>query len=149
MINEKPSVTIGAMNPEVATKINQFFSQYKSQTFKKGQVLIRAGEDPEGIFYLLNGQVKQYAVSQKGDNLTVNIFKPVAFFPMSWAINKTSNNFYFEALTDVEIRLAPAVKVLEFVQSNPDVLFDLIKRLYSGMDGVLSRMVLLMSQNNH
>ena len=133
------------MNPEVAAKVSNFFNQYKPQTLKKGQVLINGGKDPAGIFYLVSGQVKQYAVSQKGDNLTVNIFKPAAFFPMSWAINKSPNNFYFEALTDVEIRLAPVEDVLEFVKKNPDVLFDLTKRLYSGMDGVLSRMVFLMS----
>jgi CRP/FNR family transcriptional regulator, anaerobic regulatory protein len=133
------------MDPEIATKVDRFFKQYKHQLFKKGEVMIRADEDPSGVFYLLNGQVKQYAISPKGDDLIVNIFKSNVFFPMSWAINKSPNTYYYEALTEVEAWRAPAEDVVEFVKANPDVLFNLIKRLYSGMDGVLSRMVFLMS----
>src|SRR5690606_15985273 len=44
-----------------------------------------------------------------------------------------------------EIKQAPATEVVEFVKSNPDVLFDLLLRLYRGMDGLLGRMVQLMS----
>lgn len=133
------------MNAQVADKIEQFFTQFRHQMYKKGEIIIRADEDPSGIFYLKSGMVKQYAISRKGDELVVNIYKPVVFFPMSWAINKTPNNYYWEAITDLQVYKAPAEQAVEFLKENPDVLFDLLSRVYRGTDGLLTRMTYLMS----
>lgn len=126
-------------------KIDIFFKAYKHQQYKKGEILIRADDDPVGVFYLKEGLVKQYAISKKGDELVVNIFKPESFFPMSWAINQAQNKYFFEALTDLDVWRAPKEEVLTFLKSNPDVLLDLLSRLYTGLDGVLTRMTYLMA----
>lgn len=133
------------MDELVSQKVEDFFKQYKHQIYKKGEILIRADDAPSGVFYLTKGLVKQYAISKKGEELVVNIFKPVAFFPMSWVINQTPNNYYYEALEDTEIWRTPREDVLAFIKKNPDVLFDLMSRVYKGADGMLMRMVYLMS----
>lgn len=135
------------MDSKISEKLEAFFTKFKHQIYKKGEILIRADDDPPGIFYLKKGYVKQYAISKKGDELVVNIFKPIAFFPMSWAINNTKNIYFFEAVTDVEVYKAPKEKVLEFVKNNTDVLFDLLGRVYKGTDGILTRMMYLMAGN--
>lgn len=126
-------------------KIDSFFTQFRSQTYKKGEILIRAGEPPAGIYYLKKGIVRMYAISRKGEEFTVNTFKSATFFPMSWAINGTENNYYFEAAEECSAFRAPREKVVEFVRENPDVMYDLLSRLYKGMDGVLTRMGYLMA----
>lgn len=136
---------IPVMDEVISGKIEAFFKQFKHQIYKKGEILIRVDDDPEGVFYLILGTVKEYAISKKGEELVVNIFKPISFFPMSWAINQSTNNFYYEALEDVEVWKAPRVQVVEFIKQNPDVLFNLMSRVYKGMDGILMRMVYLMS----
>ncbi|MEK7092210.1 MAG: Crp/Fnr family transcriptional regulator [Patescibacteria group bacterium] len=135
------------MNKTVSKKIESFFVRYKHQTYKKGEILIRADEYPSGVFYLKEGVVKEYAISKKGEEVVVNIFKPGSFFPMSWAINSTPNNFYFEAVSRVEAWKAPKEPVLEFIKSNPDVLYDLTSRVYKGIDDVLMRSAYLMFGN--
>lgn len=135
------------MDESIAKKVDDFFTKYKQQTYKKGEVLVRADDDPIGIFYLKEGFVKQYAISKKGDELVINVFKPISFFPMSWAINQTKNDYFFEAVTDLVIWRAPREEVVSFVKDNPDVLFDLLRRVYKGTDGVLTRMAYLMSGN--
>jgi len=135
------------METEIAAKIENFFTKFKHQAYKKGEILIRADEDPTGIFYLKRGTVKEYAISKKGDELVVNVFKPNTFFPMSWAFNNTENKYFFEAVTDLEIWRAPKDDVLMFIKNNPDVLFDLMKRVYKGTDGILKRMTYLMAGN--
>lgn len=129
----------------VSEKIDAFFTKYKYQSYKKGEILVRADDDPPGIFYLQEGIVKEYTISQKGEELVVNIFKPSSFFPMSWAINGTANTFYFEAVTPAKIRRAPKEDVIAFLTRNPDVLFDLLARVYRGTDGLLTRLTYLMS----
>jgi CRP-like cAMP-binding protein len=135
------------MESKVSDKLKSFFTQFKIQTYKKGEILIRADEDPSGIFYLKEGIVKEYVISKKGDEVVVNMFKPVSFFPMSWAINNTSNEYYFEAMTDVSLHKAPREKTVEFLMGNSDVLFDLLSRVYRGVDGILTRMAYLMSSS--
>lgn len=133
------------MDESVAKKIGQFFTQYKDQQYKKGELLIRADDAPAGIFYLTEGRVKKYAISQKGEEVILNIFKPIAFFPMNWAVNGSGNQYYFEALTDVVVWRAPAAEVVAFVKREPDVLYDLLQRVYRGTDGMEIRMAYLMA----
>lgn len=135
------------MDKDVAKKIADFFGQYRLQYADKGHILIHAGHDPEGIFYLVGGQVRQYDISPNGDEVVVNVFKPPAFFPMSWAINRTHNEYYYEAYTKVMFRRAPADDAVAFLRENADVAFDLLSRVYRGMDGLLARMVLIMENS--
>ena len=135
------------MDEILAKKVEAFFIQYKHQVYKKGEILIRADDNPQGIFYLKKGYVKKYAISKKGDEFVVNLFKPIVFFPMSWAINETPNEYFYEAITDVSVWKAPREDVVSFIKSNPDVLYDLMGRVYRGTDGMLTRMIYMMSGN--
>lgn len=133
------------MNQEVLNKLNDFFSNCKTRVYAKNQDLIVAGQDPEGIFLLQEGIVEQYDITPEGSKIAVNIFKPPAFFPMSWAINKAPNSYFFAALTDVQVKQADAAKTVEFLQANPDVMFDLLSRVYKGTDALLRRLFLAAS----
>jgi len=134
------------MTDDVSAKINEFFSKYRLRQYAKGQVLILGGEVTSMVYQLVSGQVKVYDVTYRGEEVVLNVFRPPAFFPMSMAINKEQPNPYvFEAETDIEIRQAPADEVVAFIKANPDVMFDLLSRLYKGLDGLMGRMSQLMS----
>ena len=90
-----------------------------------------------------------YVVSKKGDEPVLNIFRPVSFFPLMWAVNNTQNKYYYEATTPVIVWKAPKDQLIQFLKQNPDVLYDLIARVYKGIDGLLIRMMYLMTGNAH
>lgn len=133
------------MATDVSAKIEQHFSQYPKRSYPKGQILIYAKEEPESIFFIASGTVRQYDISYRGDEIIVNVFKAGAFFPMLWALTKRANNYFFDAETAVEVHVAPVEDTLDFLRANPDVVLDLLTRVYSGIDGLLGRMVHLMS----
>jgi CRP/FNR family transcriptional regulator len=133
------------MNEAIAQTIHQFFAQYPKRTYPKGQIIVFADEDPEHIFYVESGKVRQYDTSYKGDEVVVNVFKPPAFFPMSSALNKTPNNFFYKTEEPTVLHVVPADEAVTFLKANPDVMLDLLSRLYRGMDGLLGRVVHLMS----
>lgn len=133
------------INPQVASKLADFFATSDERVYQKGDTIIFANQDPEGVLYLLDGVVEQYDVTPEGNKITVNMFKPYSFFPMSWAINKTPNTYFYAALTEVKIKRAHPDKVAKFLQENPDVLFDLLSRVYKGTDGLLRRLALAAS----
>lgn len=133
------------MPKQVAKKIDDFFSGYKLKKYEKGELLILADENPKFITYIISGQVREYDISYRGDEIVVNVFKSPAFFPMSWAIAKTPNRYFFEASTKITVRQAPPEDALKFIQANPDVMLDLLTRLYRGVDGIQRRMAHLMA----
>jgi CRP-like cAMP-binding protein len=133
------------MNPSVTQKIEFFFDEHASRHYPKGQILIHAHENPTHVLHLKEGHVKQYDISSRGDEVVLNVFKPPAFFPMSYAINKTPNVYFYEAETDVELRLAPIDDAVKFLRDNPDVLYDLLSRVYKGADGLIGRLAHLMA----
>lgn len=131
----------------VSETIKTFFRQFKEQSYKKGEVMIRAQESPPGIFYIEEGLIKVYAISQKGNEHVVNVFKSGAFFPMSWALNDTPNKYFYEAVMPVVVRKIPKEKVLSFIKEDPEILLDLLQRVYRGTDGLLQRIDSLMNGN--
>jgi CRP-like cAMP-binding protein len=129
----------------IADKVDAYFSKYPKRSYPKGQILVFADESPECIFYIVKGRVRKYDVSHKGDEVVVNLFKPPAFFPMSWAINRTPNNYFYNTEMPTEVHVVPADDALQFLKDNPEVTLDLLSRIYRGMDGLLGRLVHLMS----
>src|SRR3989344_1915115 len=132
------------MASEIAQKIEAFFNRYPKKSFGKREILVFAKEDPACIFQLIKGEVREYDISHHGNEVILNVFKPPAFFPMSWAINKTPNQYFFETIGAVQIRMVPPEDAVNFIENNSDVMFDLLSRLYRGTDGLLGRMAHLM-----
>lgn len=133
------------MDKVVQQKLEIFFGDFKSVKYKKGEVLLGFGKVPEGVFYLKKGVVRQAAVSEHGDDLTLNIFKAPSFFPMGWVMNDSQNNYQYEAMVSCEAYIAPKIKLVEFIKDQPDILFDLLKRIYWGLEGFIKRLEKLMS----
>lgn len=133
------------MDEVVHQKIKNFFYQFHRHNLKKGEVFVQAGDPPSGVYYLEKGLVKQYTVSLKGDEQVLNVFKPFSFFPMSWAITESVNPYFFEAIEDSTVLIAPGDKTVAFIKNNSDVLFDLLSRVFIGIEGVQRRISQLMS----
>src|SRR3989338_687625 len=122
-----------------SNKFEAFYTQFKPRSYKKGEMLIRSDDDPQGIFCLTKGYVRQYAISRAGIELTLHILKPISYFPMVWAINGTPNVYNFEALTDVEVGRAPKDKVVNFIKDKPKVIFELMSELLEDYAETLTR----------
>jgi CRP/FNR family cyclic AMP-dependent transcriptional regulator len=129
----------------VPEKIFSTFGAYPKRSYPKGQILVFADENPEHIYYIIRGKVRQYDVSYRGDEVIVNVFKSPAFFPMAWAINRSPNRFFYKTEEETEVHVVPVDVALQFIKDNPDVLLDLVSRIYHGVDGLLGRVVHLMS----
>ena len=135
------------MSTTTRDKVANFFADFPLRKISKNHVMVQAGDELPGVIFLISGQVQQYDITDGGEKVVVNIFKPPAFFPMSWAINKTPNQYFYEAASDIQCRIAPPDKTVAFIKDNPDVLFDLLSRVYSGTDGLLRRMAHLMGSS--
>jgi CRP/FNR family transcriptional regulator, cyclic AMP receptor protein len=128
------------MHIDKTKALEAFYQQFSVREYKKDEMLIRADDDPQGIFYLKKGYVRQYTISPTGYELTLHILKPPAYFPMVWAINGTPNIYYFEALTPVEVGRAPREQVVTFIQDKSTIIFELMSQLLEDYAETLKRM---------
>lgn len=135
------------MEEAVGIKIENFFRCYKHESYKKGQVLLLAGESPKYAYYLTSGRIKQYDITHTGTEIIVNIFKPGSYFMILTGLTESPNSHYYSAETDVAVYQAPIKNTIHFVNSNPDVMKYVLIQTYIGFDGVLKRMTHLMSGN--
>jgi CRP-like cAMP-binding protein len=133
----------------VTDKLEQFFAAYTLRTAKPGEILIQAGDEPEGIIYLASGRVKKYDISDHGTEMVVNTYKEGAFFPMSWALNNEHNEYFYETAAKCTYRIAPPDAVVGFLKENPDVLLDLLSRVFRGAEGLTKRMAYMVGSNAH
>ncbi len=104
-------------------KLDQFFSQYKLRHYKKGETFLRAGDIPQGIFFIKKGYARLYSLSSAGKELTLVIYKPGEFFPVVFTFTAKPSIYYFETLSEVEMIRAPRENFASFIRENPDV-FD-------------------------
>lgn len=133
------------MKPEIKDKLDKFFVKFQNRKYRQGEVLIRGDENPPGVLYLVSGTVHQYDITKQGNVIVLNIIKAPAIFPMSWVMNDTPNTFFFEAMEPVELWMAPQKETIEMLHSQPDILLELLSRVYLGVDGVLQRITHLMA----
>lgn len=133
------------MASTVVDQLDTFFSAFPMRTYPKGHILVFANEDPLHVFYVTSGRVRKYDISYRGDEVIVSVFQNPAIFPMAWVLNRTHNGYFYAAETMVQVRVAPPDDVYRFVKDNPDVMLDLLSRVYLNNEGLLGRVVQLMT----
>ena len=124
-------------NTEQQTK--DFFTAYPERAYAKGELLLRPG-DSEVVQYIESGLVAQYDISERGEKLTVNIYKPGSFLYLPHILAGSDVRFFFEASEPVVARRAPRADVAAFLAREPGVAYDTLVRLTRGTDGILRRL---------
>lgn len=130
-----------SMKPATHQAIGDFFARYPVRHYKKGHILILAGEKASSAFYLTEGKIRVYDITYRGEEIIINSFDPPAFFPLSLIINSSTTRYIYEATTDITVRQAPIDDAIHFLTTHPPVVFDLLAHLYATLDTVLERMV--------
>jgi CRP-like cAMP-binding protein len=133
--------------PTTIADIESFFSDYPLRRYKKGQILILPGETADYGYLLVAGRLKLYTRSYKGDEIVVDMFNDPAFFPLSVIMNKSPTFLVHEADTDIEVRQAPIQATLDFLDTHPRAVLDMLSLLYQRFDSALQRMVYIIDSS--
>jgi CRP/FNR family transcriptional regulator, anaerobic regulatory protein len=128
---------------DATNKLKTFFGQHRQLQYKKGELLLRAEDDPSGVYYLDEGIVDQYVITDKGDEFIVAFHEPFAIFPISWAVKDSHNIFFYEAVVPSRLYRAPKAEFLKFIESDPQVILHLLRAEISIADEMMSRTVYL------
>jgi CRP/FNR family transcriptional regulator len=109
------------------------FHQGTRLTYKKGEFVIRPGESPSGIFYVVKGLVKSYDITKYGEENLLIIRKPGEVLGLTSAITGQNRNIIYATLTPAELLQISRAQFMEFIQNNPEAalpLVDMVVNMY-------------------
>lgn len=133
------------MTTSVLSTISAFFEKYALSRYAKGQIFLLEGEISDYVYYLIEGRVKVYNISYRGDEVILHIFKPPDFFPVSHIVDQTENKYIYEADAETVVRRAPIDEVRKLLERRPSVTLNLLKQSYRYINDFLERQSLLMA----
>jgi CRP-like cAMP-binding protein len=128
-------------------RITRFLSKYQLLKFRKKDVILRAEDVPQGVYYILKGYVRVYSITPSGNELTLNLFKPGSLFPLTWALSDIENGYFYEAMTPVDVYRAPKEDFFDFIKSDKEILLEMIKRILVSLNTQTARMQYLTMGN--
>lgn len=99
----------------------------KTKTFKKGEMVFRAGEPSEHLYILHKGQVKIYRLSESGKEQLIRIMEPGDFMGELALFTNESLTSYAEAMKDTEICAIHKSEMKEMLLSNPSISLKIIE----------------------
>ena len=102
-------------------------------TYKKGEFIIRPGENPQGVFYIVEGLVKAYDITKYGEENLLIIRKENEIFPLIWSITGEGRHVIYEALSPVKVLRLEQKKYHNLLNQNKDILpplLDIILEMY-------------------
>ncbi len=126
-------------------QLDSFFRKYPIRHFDKGQIIIATNETPPGIFYVVSGQVRQYDITDLGVDIVLDVLLDSSVFPLEWAVRDVNTQYFYQAISPVEVRLAPLNELQNFLKQSPRLVYSMLNRSVAAMTIMQRRMAHLMS----
>jgi CRP-like cAMP-binding protein len=122
----------------------QFLLQFPLLHYTKGEVFISPDTLIECTYYIEQGTVRKYDITKFGEKVVMNVFNTPSLIPLSWALNKTPNRYYFEALEDLTLRCIPADILSAYLKEHPTIAYHLLQQVFLGLENTQRRVAYLM-----
>lgn len=90
-------------NAQPEDKLYSLFKTGRRLHYKKGEILQHANEIPRGIYFLYEGFVKEFTLSNDGSEHLTLIYEPGEVFSINWMFLNITPNVYRQAHTNVTV----------------------------------------------
>lgn len=130
---------------QVQKNLVEFFQKYRLVKYKKGELIFRPGDSFSQISFIKNGYVRLFLDDDNGKEITINVFKPIFYLSLYYALNEKESRYYFEAMTDVEIWQAPQREVFNFIRNDLEILGFLTDRLLKVVNELIGHVEIVIS----
>jgi CRP-like cAMP-binding protein len=96
------------------------------QSFRKGDLIVRPGDPPPGVFYIYEGLVKAYDITKYDEENLLIIRKQDEIFPLIWAVTGEEHHIIYKALAPTVTWRITRKDFLTFIADKPDALAPLL-----------------------
>jgi CRP-like cAMP-binding protein len=99
------------------------------RTFRKGQVILRQGEEGDSLFVIVAGRVRIYTLSPEGHELSMSIFDEGDFFGEMALLSGEPRSASAEAMERTEVLVLQRRAFRNHLVSNPSAAIHVIETL--------------------
>jgi len=114
------------------TQIKRFFSRFPSKKIPKNKIIFKPGDKFENVYFIKSGFVRAYTITPKGEN-TINLFRPLFIMSAIHAVSEHRNDYFFQAITPVEIYVAPYSEFKKFLDTHKELRLTLMDFFFSSL----------------
>lgn len=101
-----------------------------SRHYKKGEIIIQAGQSVNHLFYLKNGRVKTVSIHYSGQKKTIWYIEAGCIFGETPLFNNKPCDYYFEATADCEVVLfAKEIVLNALLVNHPEATLSVVASL--------------------
>ncbi len=116
----------------LSARAQQLIVQYRRvDTWQKGDMVFRAGEDPHGIWSVCKGRIKMFKDTESGKQLTLRIAVPGDLVGHRSLLAGAPLAGYGTAMEESVTAYLPARVVTQLIEIDPDVRVQIIQKLAS------------------
>ncbi len=120
-------------SPSQQQELVRLFQQGSRLQYKKGELIIREGEVPGGVFFIESGLVKAYDITRYGEENLLIIRKQNEIFPIIWAVTRNEWHVMYEALSPTVVYRLSRDAYIEAINARSELLaplLDIVLRMY-------------------
>lgn len=110
-------------------KLKALFHSGRKLDYQKNEIILRARETPRGVYLIESGAIKIYSLSKRRNEHVHHIFGAGDYFPIIWPFRQSIRSLYYEPICPTTVWLIPRDTFREFINSNPDVMAELLDEL--------------------
>ncbi|MGC1177370.1 MAG: Crp/Fnr family transcriptional regulator, partial [Candidatus Saccharimonadales bacterium] len=110
-------------------ELSQLFQKGRSLLYERNEIVIRAGDTPSGIYYVVSGWIKVYSLSKTGEANIIMTLLPGEVFPVAWAVTGVLHEITFAALDATELRRISHEQFTHVLRSRPRVAHVILRTL--------------------
>lgn len=98
--------------------LQEFFLTGKSITYKKGQTILAPNETLRGFYFLEQGHIKIYTLTQNGEEKIHCFLSTEDIFPLHLLCKTDLVKNYYEAMTEVQVRMITKEDLFNYIENN-------------------------------
>ncbi|MDR1054622.1 MAG: Crp/Fnr family transcriptional regulator [Prevotellaceae bacterium] len=112
-------------------------------SYRKGEVIYKEGETPEGLTFLVKGKVKIYKEGIGGRDWIARMVKPVEMVGYRAVFAEENYNASAQTIEDSVICIVDKRVIFSILRNNPDLMFFIMKMLAAELGHSNTRTVTL------
>ena len=107
--------------------IDRFFADKRTVAYNKGEIIVRVGEIPAGVYWIRTGYVKAYSLTEAGEQNVHFMYRPRELFPIVWAVHNREPRAYYEALGPVTVHRTSRAEFVSLLEQRPAATMELLR----------------------
>lgn len=109
------------MDSKIKIEIKNFLEKQRVIKYKKGQILVRPEDDLGKIVLEKKGFARVYKMTDDGKEVSWPNLRPMWIYSISSALLKRENDYYVEAVSDLEAYVVPVKDFMTFLKEGINI----------------------------